>query len=173
MKTTAEPIALGLGDQIFGNPPIDISNQHEQDNCNDAESNGSSSPEDSLITAMTATRVADSFWAAAPSYPAMYLSTLSEYIPHPPKGKVPASAKIDDIVEADGEAGKDATWALETYENSLKIDNVFDRFTKRVGFTGEQCLRWVTNIVDDVWTGPRICVLQLRTWRHPSTICIG
>jgi pre-rRNA-processing protein TSR4 len=164
MKNTAEPIALGLGDQIFGNPAVDISDQPKQDHndCSDAESDDSSSSEDSLITAMTSTRVADSFWAAAPSYPAVYLSTQSEYIPQPSKAKAPASARIEDPVEVDGKAGKDSIWALETYENSLEIDNVFDRFTKRVGFTGEQCLRWVT-IVDDIRAGSIMCALQLRT----------
>ena len=145
IKNTAEPIAFGLGDQIFGNPAIDIPDQPKQDDNDpsDAESDDSSSPEESLITAMASTSVADSFWAAAPSYSAVYLSTLSEYIPQPSKGKAPASARIEDPVEADGKAGKDSTWALETYENSVEIDNVFDRFTKRVEFTGEQCLRWV------------------------------
>lgn len=163
MKNTAEQTAFGLGDQIFGNPAVDILDQLKQDHsdCSEAESDDSSSSEDSLITAMTSTTVADSFWAAAPSYPAVYLSTQSEYIPQPSKAKAPTSARIEDPVEADGKTGKDSIWALETYENSLEIDNVFDRFTKRVGFTGEQCLRWVT-IVDDIQTRPIICALQLR-----------
>jgi len=151
MKTTAEPIAFGLGVQIFGNPAIDIPDQSKQNHsgCSDAESDDSASSEDSLVIAMASTRVEDSFWPAAPSYPAVYLSTLSEYIPQPPRAKASASATVEDPVEAGGKAGKDSIWALETYENSLEIDNVFDRFTKRVGFTGEQCLRWVT-IVDDI-----------------------
>ncbi|KAF8449123.1 programmed cell death protein 2 [Boletus edulis BED1] len=141
MKTAAEPMAFGLGDQIFGNPAIDISEQPDQDpnDCGDAESDDS---EESLITAMASTRVTDSFWAAAPTYPAVYLSTLSEYIPQPSKEKLPTDTRIEDLADVDGKAGKDATWALETYENSLKIDNIFDRFTKRVEFTGEQCLRY-------------------------------
>lgn len=176
MKTSAEPITFGLGDQIFGNPANDIPDQPKQDHNDgsDAESDDSSSSEDSLIIAMASTRVTDSFWAAAPSYPAMYLSTLSEYIPQPSKAKAPASARIDDPVEADGKAGKDSIWALETYENSSEIDNVFDQFTKRVEFTGEQCLRWVTVLhVDDIWTRPRVCALQIRTSRNPSPFCVG
>lgn len=151
MNTTSKPIAFGLGDQIFGNPATDIPDQLQQDdnNCSDAENDNTASSEDSLITAMTLTRVTDSFWAAAPSYPAVYLSTLSEYIPQSSKGKTPANVSMEDPIETDGKAGKDAIWTLETYENSLEIDSVFDRFSKRVGFTGEQCLRWVT-IVDDI-----------------------
>lgn len=140
MQTTAEPLAFGLGDQIFGASSTDTPERLERrhnDDC-DAESDDS---QDSLITAMTSTRLTDSFWAVAPFYPAVYLSTLSEYIPQLSKAKVPAGVKIEDPVEADGKAGKDATWVLETYENSLKTDDVFDRFTKRVAFTGEQCLR--------------------------------
>lgn len=153
MKTTAVPTASGLGDHIFGTPAVNIQHRPEQDHDDrsDAESDGSSSSEDSLIIAMTSARVVDSFWAAAPSYPAIYLSTVSEYIPQTSKAKVMASARIEDPVVADGKAKKDAIWALETCENSLEIDSVFDRFSKRVGFTGEQCIRWVT-IVDDTWT---------------------
>ncbi|KAF8557745.1 hypothetical protein OG21DRAFT_1505004, partial [Imleria badia] len=144
MKTTPEPTAFGLGYQIFGDPATNIPDQPKKDvnDCSDAENDDSVSSEDLLITAMTRTRVTDSFWAAAPSYPAVYLSTLSEYIPQPSKGKAPANVRIEDPIEADGKAGKDAIWALETYENSVEIDSVFDRFTKRVGFTGEQCLRY-------------------------------
>lgn len=149
IKTTAEPIAFGLGVQIFGNSAIGIPDQSKQNHNSDAESDDSASSEDSLLIAMASTRVEDSFWTAAPSYPAVYLSTLSEYIPQPPRAKTSASVTVEDPVEAGGKAGKDSIWALETYENSLEIDNVFDRFTKRVGFTGEQCLRWVT-IVDDI-----------------------
>lgn len=145
MKLAAEPIAFGLGNQIFGDSVISISHQSEQDrnDFSDAGSDDSSSSEGSLITAMASARVTESFWTAAPSYPAIYLSTVSEYIPQSPKAKAPADARIEQPTP-DGKAGKDATWTVETYENSLEIDNVFDRFTKRVGFTGEQCLRWVT-----------------------------
>lgn len=162
MKATAEPITFGLGDQIFGNPTIDIPDQPEQDHNDgsDAESDDSSSSEDSLITAIASTRVADSFWAVAPSYPPVYMSTLSEYVPQPSRAKAPASARIDDPVEADDKAGKDSIWDLETYENSLEIDNVFDQFTKRVEFMGEQCLRWVTILhVDDIWTRLRVYIV--------------
>lgn len=165
MKATAEPVTFGLGDQIFGDPAIGITDQPDQDHNDgsDAESDDSSSSEDSLITALTSTRVADSFWVAAPSYPAVYLSTLSEYVPQPSKAKAPANARIEEPVEANGKTGKDSIWASETYENSLEIDDVFDRFTKRVESTGEQCLRWVTIAhVDDIWTRPRVCALQLR-----------
>ncbi|KAI9461456.1 programmed cell death protein 2 [Boletus coccyginus] len=134
--------SFGLGVQIFGNPSIDIPDQSKQNHNSDAESDDSASSEDSLLIAMASTRVEDSFWTAAPSYPAVYLSTLSEYIPQPSKAKTSASVTVEDPVEAGGKAGKGSIWALETYENSLEIDNVFDRFTKRVGFTGEQCLRY-------------------------------
>lgn len=139
-------MTFGLGDQIFASPVTDNPEQPEQDhdNCSDAESDGSSSSEDSLITAMASTRVESSFWAAAPRYPAIYLSTLSEYISQPAKAKVPTSVVIEDSVDGKSGKDKDSTWAVESYENSVEIDNVFDRFTKRVEFVGEQCLRWVT-----------------------------
>jgi pre-rRNA-processing protein TSR4 len=141
-------MTFGLGDQIFASPATDNPEQPEQDhdNCSDAESDDSSSSEDSLITAMASTRVESSFWAAAPRYPAIYLSTLSECISQPAKEKVPTSVVIEDPVDGKSGKDKDSTWALESYENSVEIDNVFDRFTKRVEFVGEQCLRWVTTM---------------------------
>ncbi|KAG9312897.1 programmed cell death protein 2 [Chiua virens] len=144
MQPATQPMAFGLGDQIFGNSVIDPPEETEQvhDDYSDAESDDASSSEESLITAMASTRVTDSFWAAAPSYPAIYLSTASEWIPQPPKTKVPANAKIEDPTELEGKGRKDSIWAPEAYENSLEIDNVFDRFTKRVGYTGEQCIRY-------------------------------
>jgi len=144
ISSTGQAMTFGLGDQIFASPAAKNLDQPEQDhdNCSDAESDDSLSSEDSLVTAMVSATVSSSFWAAAPRYPAIYLSTLSEYIPQPPKAKVPTNAVIEDPM--DGRSGKDrdSTWVLESYENSLEIDNVFDRFTKRVGFTGEQCLRY-------------------------------
>ena len=142
MKSTIEPTVLGLGDQIFGNSAMNIPQKSEQGHDHSCDAESDSSSEDSLITAMTSVKLSDSFWAAAPSYPALYLSTVPEYIPQPSKTKV--STSLDDSVEVDDQPKKDVTWASETYENSVEIDTVFDRFIKRVGFMGEQCFRWVT-----------------------------
>jgi hypothetical protein len=38
------------------------------------------------------------------------------------------------------------SWATETYENSLPMDHVFERFTKRVGYEAKQCVRFATNL---------------------------
>ncbi|KIJ61996.1 hypothetical protein HYDPIDRAFT_42259 [Hydnomerulius pinastri MD-312] len=146
MQGSPAPMAFGLGDAIFGqpasDPPIQSASEEEGDDHSDAESDASSSSEHSLITAMASATVSASFWEAAPSYPALYLSTMSEYIPQPPKSKIPANARIEDPAEDDSKAGKDVSWAFEAYENSLEVDNVFDRFTKRVSHTGEQCIRY-------------------------------
>ncbi|KAF9221417.1 hypothetical protein BS17DRAFT_785351 [Gyrodon lividus] len=145
MQSTTAPMAFGLGDQIFGEPTSDAPNQSQpgqDDNHSDADSDDSSASGHPLVTAMASATLGESIWAATPSYPAMYLSTMSEYIPQPPKAKIPTNASIEDPPEDDGKAGKEATWALEAYENSLEVDNVFDRFTKRVGYTGEQCFRY-------------------------------
>ena len=35
--------------------------------------------------------------------------------------------------------------AMEGYENSLDVDQVFERFVRRVSYEGEQCIRCVSN----------------------------
>ncbi|KAH7890676.1 programmed cell death protein 2 [Phlebopus sp. FC_14] len=134
---------FGLGDQIFrSSASMSVEFSEKEDEQDDSEGNEHSSSEESLIIAMASTSIEESAWAAAPSYPSVYLSTVSEYIPQPPTAKIPSSARVEDPAEDGGKMDKSATWALEAYENSLEVDNVFDRFTKRVGHTGEQCLRY-------------------------------
>ena len=141
MQSPLSPTPFGLGDQIFGQassnsfdlpPPTD-------DEQSDAESETSGS-EESLITAMASVTIQGSAWAAAPSYPPIYLSTVAEYIPPEPKLKIPPNAQMEEP-SGDDKQGKDTPWGFEGYENTLKVDNVFDRFTKRVSHTAEQCLR--------------------------------
>jgi len=135
---------FGLGDQVFGQPaPIVAATaiEDEPEDTSDVESVASESSAYSLITAMASTTIDDSPWRAAPSFPPLYLSTISEYLPPPPKTKIPQNARIEDPADDDSKDGKDVSWAFEPYENSLEVDGVFDRFTKRVSNTGEQCLR--------------------------------
>ncbi|KAF9245320.1 programmed cell death protein 2 [Melanogaster broomeanus] len=146
MQSVAAPMAFGFGDQIFGKPTSDTPNQsplEQDDDHSDADGDDSSASEDSLLTALASATLRDSIWTVAPSYPAIYLSTMPEYIPQPAKSpKILANAGIEDTVEDDGKTSNGATWALEAFENSLEVDNVFDRFTSRVSHTGEQCFRY-------------------------------
>ncbi|KAJ7601089.1 programmed cell death protein 2 [Mycena floridula] len=64
----------------------------------------------------------------------------SKYLPAQPKAKLPAGAQVSDPDE-EPKGGKDVSWAFEPYENSLEVDHAFERFTKRVAFEGEQCVR--------------------------------
>jgi len=144
MQTGSTPSPFGLGDQLFGQPASTVTApliKDEPEDASDSESITSESSEHSLITAMASATIDDSPWQATPSFPPIYLSTVSEYLPPPPKTKLPQSARIDDLADEDPKDGKDVGWAFEPYENSLEVDNVFDRFTKRVNNTGEQCLR--------------------------------
>lgn len=95
---------------------------------------------------MASTSLETSDWAKGPSYPALYLSTTSEYLPPAPKSNV---AVADDVPEdgGDGKKSKDASWTLEGYENSLEIDQTFERFSKRVGYEPEQCIRCVVQSI--------------------------
>lgn len=150
-NNSSAPTPFGLGAQIFGgvtSPQVSLSGilsspEIDQDlveaDSSDTESDSGSS-EKSFLTAMAATTIEESPWKSAPSYLPIYLSTVSEYLPPQPKLKLPPGADIEDPSD-DGKSGKDAPWAAEIYENSLDIDHIFERFTKRVAYEGEQCIR--------------------------------
>ncbi|KAL4072935.1 programmed cell death protein 2 [Scleroderma yunnanense] len=134
---------FGLGDQIFGQSASNSSDPTlppEDENKSDSESEASEADE-SLITAMASVTFQESAWITAPSYPPIYLSTVAEYIPPEPKPNIPPSARMEEPSD-DDKQGKDASWGFESYENALKVDSVFDRFTKRIAHTAEQCLRY-------------------------------
>ncbi|KAH7914626.1 programmed cell death protein 2 [Hygrophoropsis aurantiaca] len=150
MKAAAAPSPFGLGDHIFGEVPLTTITPPPQeevadtvnDNDDDRDSDASSASEHSLITAMATTTLEESPWTAAPSYQPMYLSTSSEYLPPAAKSKPSSDIRVEDPADNDDKKTKDTTWAFEGYENSLEVDHVFDRFTKRVSYAGEQCLRY-------------------------------
>ncbi|KAG7093833.1 hypothetical protein E1B28_007472 [Marasmius oreades] len=138
VKTPPDAAApFTFGTQIFGDPPA----QEEEVNGQpgDESDHESISSEESLVTAMATTTLDESPWRSVPSYPAIYLSTSAEYIPAESTPKM--VPKLSDGNEKD-DVG---TWGSEAYENSLNMDQVFDRFSKRVGYEGEQCIRYELN----------------------------
>ncbi|KAJ7090578.1 programmed cell death protein 2 [Mycena crocata] len=133
--------AFGLGAQIFGDSAPSATAPVEaegEDQTSDAESDS----DEELLTALAATTLEESPWRSAPSYPPFYLSTCSEYLPAQPKLKLPQNVQVVDPPDDSGKGGKDVSWISEAYENSLDVDQVFERFTKRVGFEGDQCVRY-------------------------------
>lgn len=141
---------FGLGAQVFGDvspsPASDPSalgdpKGEEVGETDSGDEDGSDS-DDSLITAMAGTTISESVWKDAPSFPPLYLSTVSEYLPAAPKAALPPGVQIMDPSEGEGNSGKDASWISESYENSLEIDQVFDKFSKRVEVEPEQCVRY-------------------------------
>lgn len=144
MQHSSAPNPFGLGTQIFidsspaANPPPE-----EPAEISDAESeaSASSTSDESLIVAMASATIGPSPWVSTPSYPPVYLSTTPEYIP-PPKTKLSPGPQVQDPGDDDGnQKRKNASWTFEEYENSLEVDYVFDRFTKRIAYEGEQCVR--------------------------------
>ncbi|KAJ3563791.1 hypothetical protein NP233_g8705 [Leucocoprinus birnbaumii] len=142
-STTPNPFALG--NQIFGTTPAapapnpEIPEEPEDDDGDSSGDESGSSSEKSLTVALASTTLEDSAWLAAPSYAPLYLSTTSEYLPPQPKPKIPANVQV---VNPDEQDKNDPVWNNEAYENSLDVDNVFERFVKRVGYESEQCLRY-------------------------------
>lgn len=131
--------SFGLGAQIFGDVSSPSPSPENDAEVSDSESTSS---EQSLLTAMASTALEESPWKPTPAYPSLYLSTVSEYLPPQPKLKVPDGVSVVDPDEA---PEKDISWAFEPYENSLEVDHVFERFTKRVGYEGDQCIRYELN----------------------------
>lgn len=149
MKDVIPVDTFGFGTQIFGDAPAPAPEPETPENDEEAEGPASdeeeeeesSSEDETLATALAATTLESSAWKDAPHYDALYLSTDSEYLPPAPKPIIPASAVLVDDEDLDKKS-KDASWSMEGYENSLDIDHVFERFTKRVGYEAEQCLRY-------------------------------
>jgi pre-rRNA-processing protein TSR4 len=136
--SSAVSTPFGLGAQIFGDAS-DTFNGKDQSPEGEESDTDSTASEESLLTAMTKTTLEESPWKSAPAYSPLYLSTISEYLPPKPKHKVPPGAQISELTAEEG--GKDISWAFEPYESSLEVDQVFERFNKRVGYEGEQCIR--------------------------------
>ncbi|KAJ7050557.1 programmed cell death protein 2 [Mycena amicta] len=130
--STSSP--FGLGAQIFGNetPPAPAPQQEPDED---------SSSDDELLTAIAATTLDDSPWRSAPSFNPIYLETDSEVVPPQPKSKLPSGVQVVDSLD-DVAPNKDVSWMSEAYENSLDVDQVFDRFTKRVAYSWQQCVRY-------------------------------
>ncbi|KAI0080185.1 hypothetical protein K474DRAFT_1658185 [Panus rudis PR-1116 ss-1] len=135
--------AFGLGTQIFGEESAEGHKENIEQSASASvheesdENTDDESEEEELITAMASTNLDESDWRAAPSYPPLYLSTESEYVPKAPKTKVPSAADLED----DSKGGKDGGFAMEGYEQA-ETDQVFDRFSRRVEHNPEQCVRY-------------------------------
>jgi pre-rRNA-processing protein TSR4 len=111
-----------------------LSSDAEGDHSETENAPSESSDDVSLTTALTAVTMNTSPWAIGPSYPALYLSTVQEYLLPPPRNKAPPDSYIHDSVK-----GND--WPSEAFENSLDIDAVFERFAERLSHEGKQCVR--------------------------------
>ncbi|KAI0652841.1 programmed cell death protein 2 [Cubamyces menziesii] len=152
LGATAGPNPFGLGSQIFSGAsepapeptqtdPAERDGSPDDEHTSEGES-GTEDEDDSLVAGMQSASLEDSPWTAAPAYPPLYLSTVAEYLPPPPKVKVPAGATVDPD-DKNASKGKDSGgWDFEGYENSLDVDHAFERFSRRVSYEGEQCLRY-------------------------------
>jgi pre-rRNA-processing protein TSR4 len=123
----------GPGSDIFG----DNANTFEASSL--CEPAGSPSDDSVLTTAMAGVALEESGWIHSPFFSATYLSTMTECLP-PATSKSSHDVQIDVV---DAEAGKDVSWNLENYEDSLQVDRVFEVFSKRVGYQSGQCVRYV------------------------------
>lgn len=149
MKSSSGAPSFGrqLGNAIFGDVPseqdpgdeLEAAPSSAADDESESEDEDGTETEDELVTAMASSTLDTSEWASAPAYTTLYLSTFSEYLPKPKTAKGPAA----EDAEADHEKGKDTSWAMEGYENSLETDHVFDRFSQRVEYQSDQCVRYV------------------------------
>ncbi len=160
LSAGSTPNPFGLGAQIFGSsepesapekPESSTTDSLEWGETPDGTSSGGEGEDsgddgadevDALAAAVQAASLDDSPWKTAPAYLPLYLSTVSEYLPPPPKLKLPAGVAVDMDDDDQGSKGKDGSgWSTEGYENSMDVDHAFERFSKRVSFEGEQCLR--------------------------------
>ncbi|KAF8573759.1 hypothetical protein K439DRAFT_1374435 [Ramaria rubella] len=140
--------SFGLGTQLFGG---DAPPNNEIDTPDDSLSNSASESDggeddcvDVLSKQIDSTKLESpglpTAWSFSPSYKPVYLSTISEYIPLPPKAKVKPEEYLNEDIDDSKKGGKE--WGLEGWESSMDADGVFDRFVKRVAIENEQCVRY-------------------------------
>lgn len=140
---TSSLMTFGLGTQLFGEDRVSLDDSEtaeeppvsdtetESDGQGQEASEPSNEPENTILQSA----VSAPEWLAYPSYEPVYLSTISEYLPPPPKSNIKAEKYLQD------ESGQE--WRMEGWEKSVNIDSVFEKFTKRVSNEPEQCVRLV------------------------------
>lgn len=139
-------MTFSLGTQLFGesvNVQEDSSAENKSDEIAETEVfeedggdvNDLADKMDNLV--MDSPELSDD-WKSTPSYGPVYLSTISEYLPPPPKTK-PKVDLDDGLDDPKKSGGQD--WSLETWEKVADIDGAFERFTKRIESEPEQCVR--------------------------------
>lgn len=145
----AHPLDMSILSKVpTGTPSCDpkkareiYDNNNDDFDENDESESDVESSELSLITALTSTTISESVWKCAPSYPPLYLSTITEYLPPRAVPKLPDGLDVGDLQD-DEKKEKDITWAKEKYEDSLVVDQVFEKFSQRVAIEGKQCIRY-------------------------------
>ncbi|GJJ11202.1 hypothetical protein Clacol_005434 [Clathrus columnatus] len=132
-------MTIGLGSQLFGERSS-TNQPGVEDMLRNSESETPDREDESDIDALAggmekvilnSPKLPDE-WQSAPSYRPIYLSTVSEYLPPPPKPK--RNVELDD----DPKKPSDQDWGLEGWEKSIDIDGAFQRFTNRVENEPEQ-----------------------------------
>ena len=151
-QDTREDDVIGEDDDAISEDSEDEDDEAEAEDEQEQEDE-----EDIIAERLAGVALEPSPWSSAPSYAPLYLSTVSEYVPPAPKLKLPpGAASPDDENEREGGgrkaqarkdreekagAGAGDAWGLEGYENSIEVDHAFERFSRRVGYEPEQCLR--------------------------------
>jgi len=146
-------MSFGLGTQLFGSTneeggdggeTSDVPDEPPASETEESDSEEEADPEDeqSEIEVMEAAEASPE-WQTYPSYKPVYLSTESEYVPPVPKAKVKAEKYLDEEDVGEGKKEKGGEWGFEGWEKSVDVDGVFEKFTKRVSYEPEQCVRCV------------------------------
>nr|GAT61031.1 predicted protein [Mycena chlorophos] len=130
---------FGLGAQIFGSDaPLGLA-EPEPDEENESDSDSDSEP----LVVLAESTSENSPWHSAPRFDPVYLSRDLEPEQPSARSKLPSGVQMVDSLDDSRPTGdNDFTDMAEAYENTLHIDQVFDRFTKRVGLNSAQCLRY-------------------------------
>lgn len=136
----------GLGDKIFGGGFGD--EDDEDASADDASDDGTASEDEDAAAAATAALAelklddgAPRPWLSPSPYAPLYVKSVGEYLP----ASAPES-DAKDIPDGDlpgGKEDKELKWAMEAYEQSLKLDGLFERFVKRVALEPQQGVRCV------------------------------
>jgi len=140
----------GFGDDdgdTFG-AAEDTANASDEDN--ESDEGTASEDEDAAAAAVAALQLEDSAtptWYSSVPYSPFYVRNIGEYLPPAERDTAAEDAILDEADSKPSKSGpkgefNELKWAMEAYEQSMKVDSLFERFVQRTNLEPTQCLRY-------------------------------
>ncbi|KAH7103804.1 programmed cell death protein 2 [Auriculariales sp. MPI-PUGE-AT-0066] len=142
----------GFGDEDEDDAAQDTQSDDEGEDDDDDESATASEDDDAAAAAVASLSLFDPAavsWNSPSPFAPLYVRNVGEYLPaaepdHSSDARLEEAAYEGE--KKPSKAGKgefdELKWAMEAYEQSLKVDSLFERFLNRTNLEPQQCLRY-------------------------------